>query len=152
MRRHGSLDPGQFLFVNFQVGTSQILWVRHWPKCSPWSIWVTHDSTNSVNWAKDSITVTLVYDMEIVFGALVSWKSGIRWFCLEDKFQQWETLHAWSESVCLCLVLVYLGHIVTSLLKNTQSNWCKFVKRQHKVTWPYPWIAAKIIKSYIYLK
>ena len=73
--------------------------------------------------------------MEIVFGALVSLKSTIRWFCLEDKLRQWETMNACSEYVCLCLVLVYLGHVVTSLLKNTHSNWCTIVKRQHLVTW-----------------
>ena len=38
--------------------------------------------------------MTLVYDMEIVFVALVSLKSAIRWFYPKDKLRQLETLLA----------------------------------------------------------
>ena len=92
-------------FCKVSIWDITILLVKRRPWCLPWSAWGTHDSTNFVNWAKASFKVTLVSDMEIVFGALVSLKSATRWFCLEDKLGQWETLHACSENVCLCLVL-----------------------------------------------
>ena len=92
IHRHGSSDAGNF-YAKFQFGTSQFFCVlKRWPRCLPWSAWGTHDSTNFVNWARDSFTVTLVSDMEIVFGALVSLKSAIRWFCLEDKPGQTSTM------------------------------------------------------------
>ena len=49
----------------------------------------------------------------------------------------WECLFIFGAAV----LFIY---VVTSSLKNTQSNWCKFAKCQHQVTWPNPWIAVKI--------
>ena len=95
-------------FCKVSIWDITILLVKRWPKCLPWSAWGTHDWTNFVNWAKDSFEVTLVSDMEIVFG--VSLKSAIRWFWLEDKLWQWETMPALRMFLYVwCCRVVYPG-------------------------------------------
>ena len=80
-------------FCTVSIWDITILLVKRWPRCLPAyrgqpEARGSHDSTNFVNWTKDSFTVTLVSDMGIVFGALVFLKSAIRRFCPEDKLRQ----------------------------------------------------------------
>ena len=65
--------------------------------------WGTHYSTNFVNF-----TVTLVSDMEIVFGALVSLKSTIRWFWLKDNLRPCMPALRMSVYVWCCLFVGWL--------------------------------------------